>query len=226
MNESQTAHLVHQLTNWGYYLLPRSSPHSPGHTGLLVAIRETPTRAHFDPESIRAQLLDEDGVPEWTTLHREWHFPASCRVCAGRVILRDRVKKAAEFFTFGGTLESIVVPGETVYSLRSPAPIVELFGKTSGPTDDFVFKIEALFAELHAEWGMDDAGFGRRLGQTDPEQLYVASLDLLLTQLKQTRVLREGHPELYTLLLEERDWLKKVNRWPVELPTLGQLLAP
>jgi hypothetical protein len=193
---------------------------------LLVAIRETPTRVHFDPESIRTQILNQDGTAEWSTLHREWRFPTSCRVCAGRIVLRDRVKKAVEFFTFGGTLESHATPGETVYSLRSPAPIVELTGETNNPTDDFVFETEALIGKLHAAWGPDDVGFDRRLGQVNPEQLYVASLNLFLTQIKQRRALHEGHPEFHTLLLEERDWLKKAHRWPATPPTLEQLLAP
>ncbi|MFQ5814516.1 MAG: hypothetical protein ACE5I2_15160 [Anaerolineae bacterium] len=42
------------------------------------------------------------------------------------MIIRDRVDKVVGFFTYGGWLESISVPGETVYSLRSPAPILEL----------------------------------------------------------------------------------------------------
>jgi hypothetical protein len=40
------------MENQGYYLLPKFHPHSPGYTGLLVAIRERPTGMHFDPESI------------------------------------------------------------------------------------------------------------------------------------------------------------------------------
>ena len=226
MNESKTEHLVHQVENWGYYLLPRTNPHSPGHTGLLVAIRETPTRMHFDPESIKVQILDQDGTPEWATLHRKWRLWAPSRICAGRVILRDRLKKTVEFFTFGGMIESVSVPGETVYSLRSPAPVIDLTETSESPSDDFVFEVEALIGKLHAAWGKDDTGFGRHLGQTDPEQLYVASLYTVLVQLKQTQALREGHPELYTLLLEEKGWLKKANRWPAAPPMLEQLLAP
>jgi hypothetical protein len=227
MSDPKTRHLVHQLANWGYYLLPQASPCSPGHTGLLVAIRETPTQAHFDPESIGANILDEDGVPEWTTLHREWRFPTSSRVSAGRVILRDRVKKTVEFFTFGGTIESFAVPGETVYSLRSPAPILEITpGESGSDIDDLIFEVETLLARLHTAWGMDDDHFGLHLGQVAPDQLYVASLNSILTKLKQTPALRERHSELYTLLLKEKDWLKKNDCWPEDQPTLEQLLAP
>jgi hypothetical protein len=32
--------LLGLMKDWGYYLLPRSHPDSPGYSGLLVAIRE------------------------------------------------------------------------------------------------------------------------------------------------------------------------------------------
>lgn len=226
MNESESANagLVQQMEHWGYYLLPRSHRHSPGHTGLLVAIRETPTRAHFDPESLHLQILREHGVPEWTTFHLEWRFPESCQVCAGRVYLRDRTKKTVEFFTFGGSLESVAAPGETVYSLRSPAPIIELVDGMESPEDAFVYETEVRISKLHAKWGVDDVGFGQRLGQLEPNKLYAGSIASLLNELKTTN-LHEENNDLYAMLLRERNWLHQTNRWSNNPPTLEQLLS-
>jgi hypothetical protein len=97
--------MVHMVENWGYYLLPRSLPSSPGYTGLLVAIRETPTETHFDPETIRLQVCDENGVATYITLGSKSPFQRSGQVCPGQVVLRDRVNKRPNFFVFGGSLD-------------------------------------------------------------------------------------------------------------------------
>lgn len=223
--ESEQTHLLKQIENWGFYLLPKLHRHSLGHTGLLVAIREHPTSAHFDPETLYTRVLYEDGVPEWTTFGLIWHHPQSCRICAGRVILRDRNKKAVEFFTFGGSLESFAVPGETVYSLRSPAPVIELVDRMETPEDAFVIDTEAQLAKLHARWGVDDVGMNRRLGQADPLELYAASVDAVLAQFKNAPHMGEHRAELERTLLEERRWLEETGRRTTESRTLEQLLA-
>ncbi len=224
--ESEKAHVLEQIENWGFHFLPKSHPHSLGHTGLLVAIRENPTNAHFDPETLYTCVLYDDGVPEWTTFGLKWRHPKSCRVCAGRVILQDRAKNVVEFFTFGGTLESFSATGETAYSLRSPAPIIEVVDRMETPGDAFVFETEVQIAKLHARWGVDDVGFSRTLGHADPLELYLASVDAVLAQLNKVPHMGEHRAELDKTLLEERHWLEETSQWPVKLPTLEQLLAP
>lgn len=224
-SEPNSTDLVKQVDDWGYYLLPQAHPHSPGHTGLLVAIRETLTRMHFDPESMSLQIVDEDGLPIWATFHLTWHPPRSCRVCLTRVILRAQSGKMVEFFTFGGTLESTSGPGERVYSLRSPAPILELVEQEEKIPDVLAFETEALIARLQARWGADEVGFDRRLAQTDPLRLYVASIHSILTHHTQMLSLHE-RIEFHEVLLAEKHWLEKTQQWPATPPTLEQLLAP
>jgi hypothetical protein len=224
--ESERSHLLNQIENWGFYLLPKSHRNSLGHTGLLVAIREHPTDAHFDPETLHVRILDEDGVPEWTRFGLEWHYQKSCRVCAGRVILRDRKKKKVEFFTFGGSLESFAVSDEIVYSLRSSAPIIHVVEKPETPGDAFVFETEVQLAKLRARWSGDDADVYRRMGQADPLKLYLASVDAVLTQLNNAPQMSGHQAELEKTLREERHWLEHMGQWPVTLCTLEQILAP
>jgi hypothetical protein len=222
--------ILHLMENWGYYLLPKSHPDSPGYTGLLVAIRKQPTEKHFDPQSMRLRLRDKYDQAKWTTLwlHSPQELPikASIHVCLGEVMLRDRADKRANFFVFGGSLEAVSVPGETVYSLRSPAPMLQLTDDPETVPDQFTSETEALIGELQVGWGSDEEGFARRLAQVDPLQFYMATLNSILAHYERAHTLQEAFHEFYLALRKERGWLMERGRWPATLPTLEELLAP
>jgi hypothetical protein len=218
------------MEKWGYYLLPKSHPDSPGYTGLLVAIRKQPTEKHFDPQTMRLRLRDKHNEATWTTLglHSPVELPikGSLHACPGEVILRDRTDKRANFFTFGGSLETASVPGETVYSLRSPALILQLTDDSESIPDQLASETEALTSELQARWGSDEAGFARRLAQVDPLQFYLATLRSLLARYEQDHSLQEAFHEFYLALRNEKRWLEERRQWPATFPTLRELLAP
>jgi hypothetical protein len=218
--------VLYQMKDWGYHLLPKFHSYSPGHTGLLVAIREAPTKMHFDPESIRLQLRGRDGIASWTTLKLKAPFQETKHVCPGRVILSDRTDKRVYFFVFGGSLEATFGPGETVYTLRSPAPILELTEPEDSIPDQLASETEAMMGQVQARWGSNDAGFARRLAQVDPFQFYLASLHSILLRCRQSRALQECLEDLYDVLLREQDWLMRAGQWSASLPTLEVLLAP
>jgi hypothetical protein len=159
--------ILHLMENWGYYFLPKSHPDSPGFTGLLVAIRKQPTEKHFDPQAMRLRLRDKYNEAKWTTLglHSPLELPikASIHVCPGEAMLRDRTDKRVNFFVFGGSLEAVSVPDETVYSLRSPAPILKLTDDRESVPDQLAAETEALIGELEVRSGSDEEGFARRL---------------------------------------------------------------
>jgi hypothetical protein len=221
---SSDAGLIDRMANWGYFLLPKAHDDSPGHTGLLIAVREAPTYTHFDPESICLHVLGEEGTPIEVRLSLGLHSRRSERVTPCRVLVRDRVEKVVEFFTFGGWMEAVSEPGETVYSLRSPAPILVLTHPESVP-DLLAAETEAMLARIDAQWGMDDEGFEERLAGLDPLQLYVASVHSILAHIKSSPELRDDLAELYHVLVEERTWLRESGQWPAQPPTLGKLLA-
>lgn len=218
--------LIHQMENWGYYLLPRSHPHSPGHSGLLVAIRETPTEMHFDPESMRLRLVDEHDGVDWVTLSLQWFFRGSRRVFPGRVILRDRTDKRVEFFAFGGSLEVTHIPGETVYSLQAPAPILEITGPLETIPDQLAFETEVLLGEMEARWRPNEEQFTQRVTQVDPLEFYTASIQSILVRYRQSQPLRDMFCDLYDALVEEKDRLMKAAQWPATPHTLEELLQP
>jgi hypothetical protein len=223
--------ILHLMDNWGYYLLPQSHPDSPGYTGLLVAIRKQPTEKHFDPQAIRLRLRDKYDQAKWTTLglHSPLELPikASLHVCPGEVILRDRTDKRANFFVFGGSLEAVSVPGEAVYSLRSPAPILQLTDDPESVPDQLASETEALIGELQVRWGSDEEGFARRLAQVDPFQFYLATLQAILARYDRDRhILEKTFHEFYLALRNEKGWLTEKRQWPTIPPKLEELLAP
>jgi len=214
------------IGNWGYSFLHAPHPDSLGYSGLVIAIREKPTGQHFDPEAIHLHLCNATGGMRGTTLTWQSPRPASDRVCPGRVILTDRRDRRVEFFTFGGSLEMSQGPAEVIYTLRSPAPVLEILGQEDRIPDQFAFETEALLSREAARWGRDDRGFEQRLARIEPLQLYMAVLHLLLLRHKQFEAMEIVHPDLDDALFRERRWLQAQRLWPDEPPVLPDLLSP
>jgi len=221
-----TQSVLNQMENRGYYLLPKSHAHSPGYAGLLVAIRKTPTKMHFDPEAIQLRLRSIDGTATWMTLTLKASVQESRHVCPGQVILRDRVDKRVHFFVFGGSLEIASGPDETVYSLRSPAPTLELTEHAESTPNQLASETEALIGEQRARWGSDETGFAERLAHMDPLPFYLSSLHSILVRYEGSRALHASFHDLYDALLREKEWLRGAGHWSATPPRLEDLLAP
>lgn len=229
------------IENLGYYLLPKSHPHSPGYPGLFVILRERPSESHFDPESMHLRLREQD-FPQlnpaltakrardvhanWITLRLNSPISDTRHVCPGEVTLTDRRGKRVQFFTFGGSLTVIAVPHRRIYALRSPAPILELQGDAESVPDQLAAEVEALLARFEARWQTRRAGFIRRLASLDPFQFYAACLEDILARLERSPALRRSWPGFHGALQEEQQWLAQSGQWPDPLPALEDLLAP
>lgn len=218
--------ILHQVEPWGYYLLPRPHPDSPGYAGLVVAIRDQPTGLHFDPETMEIRLLDGDGVVRRTLLTLDTPFSGSRRVCPGRVTLHDRVDKRIELFTFGGSLEAVAVPGETVYLLRSPAPILELNPGVESFSDQLASETEVTLAKIQARWGRNDDGYARRLAQIEAGRFYVASVQSILTRYERAPALKRSFHRFYAELMREKKWWEETVDPSGQPLTLEALLVP
>ncbi|MCG3208174.1 MAG: hypothetical protein FOGNACKC_01776 [Anaerolineae bacterium] len=208
----------------GYHLFEKPHPHSPGHTGLLVAIRETPTEQHFDPESIELSLNDSTQTAGPTRLTLESSNSGVYHVCPGKVILRDRMDKRVYFFAYGGSLETSFLPGTAMYCLQSPAPILLMAEGLETVPELLAAETEMYLARLHARWGADDEGFRQRLAAADPMQLYAATVQSMLTSYKRSSAWKESYHALYETLLGEKEWLTRLGRWPTTTGGLRDLL--
>ena len=217
---------IDRMEQWGYYLLPKFHPHCFGHTGLLVAIREIPTKQHFDPESIHLRLDDKDNASRSVVLKLKPAFSKPRHICPGRVVLYDRIDKRVHFFTCGGSLETISARDETIYFLQSPSPILEITEDLRSIPNQLAFEIESLLGRCRAQWGSDDNGIACRLVEVDPCQFYLTSLQTILMRYQQHQALRKKNFEFYTALLQEKEWLAQAGRWPATLPLLEDLFDP
>jgi hypothetical protein len=213
------------IINEGYHLLDRPHPHSPGHTGLLVAIREAPTGQHFDPELIELCLSESNQKVGPVKLTLKPSFSGVKRVCPGQVVLRDRIDKRVYFFVYGGTLEASSRDGTTVYVLRSPAPILAMSSGLESIPEQLASETEALLAKMHARWGRNDQGFIQHLAQVDPLRLYVATIRSMLSMYQLSPTLRESYHSLYEMLFGEKEWLIQLGQWSTTAPDLEDLLG-
>ncbi len=222
--------LFNLMRDWGFYLLPKSHQDSPGYQGLIVAIREKPSQSHFNPEVVRLQI-GLSGAPgqKWETLRLNPLFHGNRPMYPGFITLLDNAGRQQQFFTFGGSIEVTQQDGETIYLLRSPAPIL-LIGnpviEVEEVSEAFAEGFHTMLAQAHAWWKLDDQGFADRLMQTDPMQLYLACVsDLLAKYESNVEMGRHAHG-FVRQLTSERQWLQESGRWPLYTPSVKTLLSP
>ena len=224
MNEIPQTFLA-QVDNWGYLPLPPTHPESPGYTGLLIAMRPVPTGKHFDPEYLHLHIVNTQGRPEQISFTRSPEFTSEQRVTLCEIKITDRYNKAVEFFSFGGWLENAKYAQETIYSLRSSAPIIFLTPHAETAADQLVSEVQVQLNALRALWGENEAGFERRLASLSPRVLYEATLRSLLLKYGHSHSLHDTFAAFYKMLTREAEWLKTHDGWNENGQTLEQLFA-
>jgi len=212
---------LERITDWGYFLLPKAHPHSPGHPGLLVTLCPEPTCLHYDPESLRLRLRESDQAT-WTTLTLASPLREARSVCPGLVTLRDRTGKRVDFFGFGGVLTGQAEADKIIYRLESPAPILEIINYTAALPDQFAAEVELLLSIFQTRWDTNERGFARRLAQVEPWPFYTASVESVLLRCRRTHVQAVYH-HLCAALTREKEWFQATGQWPVQLLTLSKL---
>lgn len=167
----------------GYHFYSRPYPHAPGCTHLDVALRAEPSRQHFDPEKIHFTAVSPAGdiVPMMVTLSTVTG-PEPTKVCAGRIVLIDRLDKRVQFLTLGGCLGLTRQDDGLLCRFSSPAPMVELALTRDAP-ELLAEEIEDILARRRAFWEGRRGEFERRLAAARPETLYQAILAALAEQL-------------------------------------------
>ncbi len=93
---------LRHLTGFGFVVLDGDHPaHAPG-PRLLIELRDAPTLAHFDPETVVAWTTrDGRGVHAQIDRH---HVPARLDFGWGTIKIYDRLKESNAFVTFGGVM--------------------------------------------------------------------------------------------------------------------------
>ncbi|MEJ2149397.1 MAG: hypothetical protein P8Z40_07935 [Chloroflexota bacterium] len=210
----------------GYLLHGRQHPSELGFPELTINITSQPTGQHFDPEHVVFPVVDPLGQIGHLTVFHPWRQGKTYRVCAGRIVLRDRLNKRVEAFSFGGELEVTTEKSHTACLLRSPAPIFELVD-LDGLSVTFISTLESLLARQRVTWDCDDAGYEHRLASVKPDALFTAALVGVAAQLDHTP--SEGRGEHLHGEAAEIDKaienMQAVGLWPPVPPTLDDLLA-
>lgn len=215
-----------EIAEAGYLLLDPPHSASPGGTRLLIALRQTPTEQHYDPERIDLSRSDPDGDVAQVRLTLDSLTSGMWPLCAGPVVLRDRFDKRVYFFTYGGTLEIDAQAEMAICVLTSSSPIVEMSREPDSVAEQLVTETEALLARMHANWGRNDHGYQQRLVEIDPLELYAATIFHLSESYEKNSPLRHTFHHFYGMLRQEQTWLREIGRLKNAGVPLAALLAP
>lgn len=173
----------HDVFDFGYYLYPPLHPGDPGHRQLDIILRQNPTQRHFDPEQITLNIASPIGGVEKLIIELPFSGNDHYQVVAGRIIMKDRLGKTTEIFSFGGRLTLTIEQDYTICMLRSAAPILDLLYQDS-PAATLAQEVEILLAQRRAAWSNDLGLYEQHLAVVDPLVLYHACLDALREKLK------------------------------------------
>ncbi len=159
-----------------------------------------------------------------THLHANMNQPLSRVVCPGQIVIHSLQEREATFYTFGGSLESEALPGETVFSIRSAAPVLGLLPDRVTSADLLADETESLFARAKAQQQLSSQQLLDRLVRAGSEAVYLAVLQSLLSEDDETAVPHHHHYDFINMLTRERNWYQKTGRWPLNPHDLATLL--
>ncbi|MBX3030999.1 MAG: hypothetical protein KF809_12640 [Chloroflexi bacterium] len=145
-------HAAEVLGDLGFLVVP-SVPGRATRAYLLVALRDRPTFAHYDPESVL--LWTHEGLHDApTVLDRTTPLPFRTRFSWGAVRISDRVGATNEYLAFGGDIHMARVDGMRVVVIATPGPMLRRGGHSQG-WDAGAAHLDGYFARLRAHIGDD-----------------------------------------------------------------------
>lgn len=218
--------LLQRLETLGYYTLPQPHSDSPGYTGLLVVLRQVP-HGH-EPQRVQIPLHERNGKTSTVNLHAEIGQPLSHVFGPGQIVIRSGQGREATFYSFGGNLESDALAGETVYSLRSAAPLLELVPDRETIGELLAEETEILFARAEAQLRLSMEELLDRLVRAGPEAVYLAVLQSLLVEDGDPAAGHFRQNDFLNMLTSEQRWYQGSDRWPLiprDLITLIQAIG-
>lgn len=209
----------------GYtYASPRH-PNDPGSPRLDILIRAQPTGLHFDPERVDFPTLVQPDTVETLTIDHPWTGLKQFRLYPGRILMYDHQNKVARAFTFGGSLEVTPSDLETLCTVQSSAPILNLTLPQSLAVI-LAEEVETLLASYRARWADQIEHFQQRVGATDPLTLYQACLNSLRQRFEALPAGVEGIMQKFSHFLHvESQELQAEHNLPAHSDTLEELFS-
>ena len=213
-----------RLTDLGFLAGP-DLPDRPGPAFLMVALRETPTLRHYDPERVE-YWVSRGGRGVRATLTRDTPMPLDTEYSWGLIRLIDRIPVTNEYLSFGGHLSVAPVDDAAVAVFTSPAPLLRRGGH-SQLWDEGADLLAAFFARLVGAIDVRP-GLEPRLAQVDPRIRYAAFLGDVVGRYRRSASLRLADPASWTLLEAEEARLRRdePERWRTGLAILEEVGRP
>jgi len=164
----------------GYVFSSTFHSHQLHQHKLDITLHGTPTLRHYDPEVVLFRVTPDTLGNSYIKVRHPWRGKKKYHVFANTVILRDRVDKVVESFTFGGDLLIESNNEHTRCSLVSTAPILPLLAWSSVEMI-FVEEVEILLAKRREVWDEEHKrnSFEKHLAEVDPFILYLSCLENL-----------------------------------------------
>ena len=207
------------LADWGFLARP-DLPDRAGPAFLLVALRDRPTLRHYDPEAIRYwTALEGRGVSR--ILDRHTRLPLEGDFSWGRITLADRLGITNEYLGFGGRLRAEEVDGASIFVFESSAPILRRGGHSQA-WDRGAEEVAAFFGRFLLAVDVV-AGFEAAAAAASPDAVYAAFLIDVVRRYRQSDPLRQGEPELWSLVQGEEQRMRHLR--PLSWESGGRLLA-
>jgi hypothetical protein len=189
---------------------------------LVVALRETPTQRHYDPERIVVWRTGAKRRGQRADLTFTTPMPVQTSFSWGPIEIVDRLGVSNTFVSFGGDLVAERVgPDTAVVTLRSDAPIMRRGGH-SQRYDRIAAEITAFFGRLRAAIDVLPA-FEARLASATPLERYAAFLRHDAERLASSELVREHYGPDARLVRAEAQRLRTFE--PQAWTAGGQLLA-
>lgn len=181
---------------------------APSGSHLVIALRDKPTLAHFDPERLTWYTTVGSRGQE-VEFHRSRSVPERTPVAWGPIHVVDRLEIQNAFLTFGGIARTGTPDtATTLVVIDSPVPILRWSGH-SQDVDPLAPEIAAFFARLRIPIDFTP-GAEATIASLAPVALYAAFVADLHGRYQAARVLRDAHPHLAGWLSHEAHRLQTV----------------
>lgn len=187
------------------FLSSSDLPDRPGPAYLLVALRETPTLRHYDPELVE-YWASSSGRGTRRSLTRDSPLPVEAEFSWGMIRIVDRLHVTNEYLTFGGHLSVDVVDGVVIAVFKSPAPLLRRGGHSQG-WDQGAESLGAFFGRflLAVDY---TPGFETRAAQVDAITRYASFVADATARYRASPTLRAQRSDLWMLLQAEERRLR------------------
>jgi len=196
---------AHHVEHLGFLDVNGTSPQAPGGANLVVALRESPTLTHFDPERVE-HWVASGGRGRPAEITRKTVVPLERPFSWGTIRVVDRLEVMNSFLTFGGTVRAVARdPATTLVVLASHAPILRSTGHSQG-VDLSTGEVGAFFARMMIPIDFSP-GAETRIAESSPMAVYAAFHVSVQTRLDGSDELRASHPELAAWCRRERQRL-------------------